>query len=94
MHLFNRARYGSKRMEEIKGVEITHLLPEDKVLIIFDTEVHTIETAQQTYKYLDEFFEGRRLVGVYGVDIKFIREEEENAENNYKKYYATLRKGV
>lgn len=81
-------------MEEIKGVEIIRLLPEDKVLVIFDPDIHTIETAQQTYKYLDEFFERRTLVGVYGVDIKFIREEEENAENNYKKYYATLRKGM
>ena len=81
-------------MEEIKGVQLIRLLPKDKVLVIFDTNIHTVETAQQTYQYLGEFFEGRTLVGVYGVDIKFIREEEENAENNYKEYFTTLRKGV
>ena len=81
-------------MEEIKGVEIIRLLPEDKVLVIFDTDIHTVETAQQAYKYLDEFFEGRTLLGVYGTDIKFIREEEENAENNDKEYFKTLRKDM
>ena len=81
-------------MEEIKGVEVIRLLPEDKVLVTFDTDIHDMETAQQTYKYLDEFFEGRTLVVVYGVDIKFIREEENSAENNDKEYFKTLRKNM
>ena len=81
-------------MEGIKGVEVIRLLPEDKVLVIFDTDIHTVETAQDTYKYLDEFFEGRTLLGVYGTDIKFIREEENNAENNDKEYFKTLRKDM
>lgn len=86
-------------MEEIKGVEVIRLLPEDKVLVIFDTNIHDMETAQQTYKYLDEFFEGHTLLGVYGTDIKFIREgenneEDENTENNDKEYFKTLRKNM
>ena len=81
-------------MEEIKGVEVIRLLPEDKVLVIFDTDIHTVETAQDTCKYLDEFFEGRTLLGVCGTDIKFIREEEKNAENNDKEYFKTLRKNM
>lgn len=81
-------------MEEIKGVEVIRLLPEDKVLVIFDTDIHTVESAQDTYKYLDEFFEGHTLLGVYGTDIKFIREEEKNAENNDKEYFKTLCKNM
>lgn len=81
-------------MEEIKGVEVIRLLPEDKVLVIFDTNIHTVETAQDAYKYLYEFFEGRTLLGVYGTNIKFIREEENNAENNDKEYFKTLRKNM
>jgi hypothetical protein len=81
-------------MEEIKGVEIIRLLPEDKVLATFNTNIHTIETASQTYKFFSEAFEGHIVLGVYGADIKFIREEEENAENNDKEYFKTLRKGV
>lgn len=81
-------------MEEIKGVEIIHLLPKDKVLVTFDTDIHDIETASQTYKHLSEFFGERIILGVYGADIKFIREEEKNAENNDKEYFKTLRKDM
>lgn len=81
-------------MEEIKGVEIIHLLPEDKVLVTFDTNIHTVETASKTYEYLSEFFGERTLLGVYGTDIKFIREEEKNAENHDKEYFTTLCKDI
>lgn len=86
-------------MEEIKGVEVIRLLPEDKVLVIFDTNLHDVETATQTYKLLSEAFEGHIVLGIYGADIKFIREEEnneedENTENNDKEYFKTLRKGM
>ena len=64
------------------------------MLVTFDTDIHNIETASQTYKFLSEAFEAHIVLGVYGADIKFIREEEENAENNDKEYFKTLRKGM
>ena len=67
-------------------VQVIELQPDDKMLILFDPEWINIEQAHQVYKMLIEDFPNRNLIGLYGTDIKIIREEDENAEDNFKEH--------
>ena len=64
-------------MTEFDGVKVVVLRPEDKVIATFDTNILDVECAQETYKLLRRFFENRPVIGVYGTEITFIREEGE-----------------
>lgn len=76
-------------MEEIKGVQVVYLRPDDKVLVNFDTDIHDVETASILYKELRDFFSPRPIIGVFGAKVMIIKEEEDN-EDNIQKYFTTL----
>ena len=73
-------------------VQVIELQPEDKILVLFNPEWMDVDQAHKMYKILLEDFPNRRLIGLYGTDIKIIREEDENAEDNFKKHLAALYK--
>lgn len=76
-------------MEELKGIQVVYLRPDDKVLVNFDTDIHDIEGACEIYKQIREFFPERPVLGVFGTEILIIKEEEDN-EDNIQKYFTTL----
>lgn len=81
-------------MTELDGVKVVVLRPEDKVIATFDTNILDVESAQETYKLLRRFFENRPVIGIYGTEITFIREEKENAEDNFEKHLQALREDM
>ena len=82
-------------MTELNGVQVIVLRPEDKVVASFDTNVVDIKGAQIIYKHLSEFFEGRPVIGIYGTELKFIREEFDNdAKDNFRERLAALQKDM
>lgn len=76
-------------MEEIKGVQVVYLRPDDKVLVNFDTNIYTIEAASDVYTQLRDFFSPYPVLGVVGTEVMIIKEEEDN-EDNIQKYFKTL----
>ena len=81
-------------MTEFDGVKVVVLRPEDKVIATFDTNIIDVEGAQETYQHLRRFFENRPIIGIYGTEITFIREEDENAEDNFEKHLQALREDM
>ena len=81
-------------MTELDGVKVVVLRPEDKVIATFDTNILDVENAQEIYKHLRRFFEKRPVIGIYGTEITFIREEDENAEDNFEKHLQALREDM
>ena len=81
-------------MTELDGVKVVVLRPEDKVIATFDTNILDIEGAGEVYQHLRRFFENRPVIGVYGTEITFVREEDENAEDNFEKHLQALREDM
>ena len=73
-------------------VQVVELKPDDKILVLFDPQWMDLDQAHQMYKMLKEDFPDRTLIGLYGTNIKIIREEDENAEDNFKKHLFALGK--
>lgn len=71
-------------------VKIIELQPDDKMLVLFNPEWMDVEQAVEQFKQVQEYFSNYEIIGLYGADIKIIREGIENAENNFKKHLATL----
>ena len=69
--------------------QVIELQPDDKILMLFNPEYVDLENAHLMYKMLKEEFPDRTLIGLYGTDIKIIKENED-AEDNFKKHLATL----
>lgn len=81
-------------MTELDGVKVIVLRPEDKVLATFDPDIIDLEGARQVYNHLRDFFNNRPIIGIYGTEITFIREEDENAEDNFEKHLQALREDM
>lgn len=70
--------------------QIIELQPDDKILMLFNPEYVDLENARLMYETLKEEFPDRALIGLYGTDIKIIKENE-NAEDNFKKLLVALK---
>ena len=81
-------------IDKLDGVRVIHLRPEDKVIATFDTKILDVESAQEIHCQLCKFFSERPVLGIYGTELKFIREEDENAEDNFEKYLQALREDM
>ena len=86
--------WSAKRMTELDGVKVVVLRPEDKVIATFDANIIDVAGAQEVYEHLRRFFENRPVIGIYGTEITFIREEDENAEDNFEKHLQALREDM
>lgn len=78
-------------MDKLKDVQIIHLRPKDKVVAIYDPNLLNVEDAAHIHNELCKFFENRPVLGLFGTELKFIKEEEDNnAEDNFNKHLSSL----
>ena len=77
-------------IDKLDGVQVVHLRPEDKVIAIFDTNILTPENACELHEVLCKFFHNRPVIGLFGTELKFVREEDNNAEDNFEKYNSSF----
>ena len=76
-------------------IKIIELQPDDKMLVLFNPEWMDLEQAIEQFKQVQEYFSNYEIIGLYGADVKIIREEEiKNAENNFKKHLEALYKNM
>ena len=76
-------------MIELKnGVQVIHLQPDDKILVIYDPNFVDVEQAQCMHRAIRDFFNSNDILGVSGTEFKIIRKEKiENAEDNFKEHF-------
>lgn len=78
-------------IELSNGVQVIHLQPDDKILVIYDPNFIDVEQAGNMHRAIRNFFDNNDILGVFGTEFKIIREGKlENAENNFKERLKTL----
>lgn len=78
-------------MKEKKyDVQVIELHPDDQFLVLFDPEYVGLAQAEELFKNLRKAFPNRNMMGLWGTDIKILREEDKNAEDNFEKHLKTL----
>ena len=78
-------------MKEKKyDVQVIELRPDDQFLVLFDPEYVDLAQAEELFKNLRKAFPNRNMMGLWGTDIKILREEDKNAEDNFEKHLKTL----
>ena len=78
-------------MKEKKyDVQVIELRPDDQFLVLFDPEYVDLAQATELFQDLHEAFPNRNMTGLWGTDIKILREEDKNAEDNFEKHLKTL----
>ena len=79
-------------MIELKdGVQVIHLQPDDKILVIYDPNFVDVAQAQDMHCAIRDFFNSNDILGVFGTEFKIIRKEKiEDAEDNFKEQLKAL----
>ena len=79
-------------MIELKdGVQVIHLQPDDKILVIYNPNFVDVEQAQDMHRAIRDFFNSNDILGVFGTEFKIIRKEKiEDAEDNFKEQLKAL----
>lgn len=78
-------------IELSNGVQVIHLQPDDKILVIYDPNFIDVEQAGNMHREIRNFFSNNDILGVFGTEFKIIREGKlENAEGNFKEHLKTL----
>ena len=78
-------------MKERKyDVQVIELRPDDQLLALFDPEYVDVAAANEIFHELRRAFPNRKMTGLWGTDIKILREEDKNAEDNFEKHMQAL----
>ena len=77
-------------MDILNGVSVVVINPEDKVIVSFDTNIHDTKSASFMFNELKNFFPKHDVIGVFGAEIKFIKEEKNETEDQIKKCFSSL----
>lgn len=77
-------------MDILNGVSAVVINPEDKVIVSFDPNIHNVESAGVMLNHLKSFFPKHDVIGIFGAEIKFIKEEKNETEDKIEKYFSPL----
>lgn len=77
-------------MDILNGVSVVVINPEDKVIVSFDTNIHDTKSASFMFNELKNFFPKHDVIGVFGAEIKFIKEEKNETKDQIEKCFLSL----
>lgn len=61
-------------------IQLIELQPEDVIFVLFDPEWIDVEQAQAMFQQILDVFPNRNVKGLYGTDIKIIKEEDKKCQ--------------
>lgn len=78
-------------IEPKDGVQVIHLQPDDKILVIYNPDVMDLDDACRMHREIKDVFSNNDILGVFGTEFKIIRKEKiEDAEDNFKERLKAL----